>query len=293
MAITNLSIPYPDFKLHEVIDPEQFDFNNGAIVEKVNTALVVVNQVEGIKDTADMGTVAMVNHKLSADHDFRYYTEAEIDNTLSILKGAGYSGDTLVGLKTLITGLQTQITNLNTTYSTDAERISAVNNAIAQFQLADGQLTTLINNKANVADVYTKAQTDVKVWGTSSIADRAITSIKLALQNVKNEHIQDFSITADKFHPDLLEEASVAVLSGKVGDLSTLQTTVKTSLVHAINEIKTSLDSISTTGSSTSIVDAGNYYTATNVEGALQEVGLAFNGARGNLVTSVTTMLGS
>lgn len=43
--ITNLSIPYPDFKLHEVIDPEQFDFNNGSIVDKMNAVLLVLNQI--------------------------------------------------------------------------------------------------------------------------------------------------------------------------------------------------------------------------------------------------------
>jgi hypothetical protein len=365
--ITNLSIPYPDFKLHEVIDPEQFDFNNGAILDKVNAVLLVLNQItdavavggsgadkisitpiapftstklqayllevisrlvssssgssgagfigspaivgvtgltvstqlnsiksllDAVKVTSDTNTTTMVNHKLSADHDFRYYTEAEMDNTLAILKGAGYSGDTLVGLKTLITGLQTQISNLNTTYSTDAERISAVNSAIAQFQLADGELTTLINNKANVADVYTKGQTDAKVWNTSNIADRAITSIKMALQGVKNEHIEDFSITADKFHPDLLEDASSAVLAGRIGDMSTLQTVAKDSLVNSLNEIKASLDSIATTGISTSITDAGSYYTATHVEGALQEIGLAFAGTRTSLVTSANNLLG-
>lgn len=41
------------------------------------------------------------------------------------------------------------------------------------------------------------------------------------------------------------------------------------------------------------INDSGNKFTATNVEGALQELGQAFSGARGSLITSTNGLLGS
>lgn len=55
----------------------------------------------------------------------------------------------------------------------------------------------------------------------------------------------------------------------------------------------TNKPTIPSNASQLSITDAGNYYTSPNTEGALQEIGLAFNGARGNLVSSVNTILGA
>lgn len=51
--------------------------------------------------------------------------------------------------------------------------------------------------------------------------------------------------------------------------------------------------SVSSNASGVAITDAGDYYTSANVEGALQELGQAFSGARGNLVTSTNGILGS
>lgn len=42
-SIKNLVIPYPDFKLNDIIDPEQFDVNNADIVEKINEVITNIN----------------------------------------------------------------------------------------------------------------------------------------------------------------------------------------------------------------------------------------------------------
>ncbi|HEX3075034.1 MAG TPA: hypothetical protein VHP30_15580 [Ignavibacteriales bacterium] len=47
------------------------------------------------------------------------------------------------------------------------------------------------------------------------------------------------------------------------------------------------------TASAIEVADAGAYYTATNAEGALQEIGQTLNAVRGDLVTSVNMVLGS
>ncbi|EGT4187497.1 TPA: hypothetical protein SHW33_003009, partial [Clostridioides difficile] len=44
------------------------------------------------------------------------------------------------------------------------------------------------------------------------------------------------------------------------------------SLVGALNEVKTSVDSIETTADKTSIKDTGNLFESDNVEGALKEL---------------------
>ncbi|EGT4214451.1 TPA: phage tail protein [Clostridioides difficile] len=61
-------------------------------------------------------------------------------------------------------------------------------------------------------------------------------------------------------------------LNTKIGDTTQLTTTDKTSLVGALNEVKTSVDSIETTADKTSIKDTGNLFESDNVEGALKEL---------------------
>jgi hypothetical protein len=45
MNIEDLYLPYPDFKLQEIIDPEQFDVNNEYTVNKINEVLAIINQI--------------------------------------------------------------------------------------------------------------------------------------------------------------------------------------------------------------------------------------------------------
>lgn len=46
MAINPLSIPYPDFRFDEIINPEAFDLNNDAIKGKVNELVTIANNSE-------------------------------------------------------------------------------------------------------------------------------------------------------------------------------------------------------------------------------------------------------
>jgi phage-related minor tail protein len=48
---------------------------------------------------------------------------------------------------------------------------------------------------------------------------------------------------------------------------------------------------VSTTASAITIADSGGYYTGADVESALQEIGQAFNAVRGDLITTVNTIL--
>jgi len=64
-----------------------------------------------------------------------------------------------------VTTLQGQMAALDNTYSTDAERVAAIQAVINQFQAADGDITAMIANKADTANVYTKAQIDGMALG--------------------------------------------------------------------------------------------------------------------------------
>lgn len=50
---------------------------------------------------------------------------------------------------------------------------------------------------------------------------------------------------------------------------------------------------VSSSADKITVADAGNYFTATHAEGALQEIGQVLNGTRGSLITSANTILGS
>jgi hypothetical protein len=93
-------------------------------------------------ETVKGNAAALTTHKNSNDHDSRYYTEAEMDSIINTLKGAGWTTENLANL-------QAQIDNLNDMYSTDSERVAAINAVIADYEAADTNLTTMIENKAN------------------------------------------------------------------------------------------------------------------------------------------------
>ena len=48
---------------------------------------------------------------------------------------------------------------------------------------------------------------------------------------------------------------------------------------------------VSTTADAITITDTGGYYTSSDVEGALQEIGQTLNAMRGELITSVNNVL--
>lgn len=103
---------------------------------------------------------ALATHITSADHDSRYYTETEINALIVDLQNQVNGNDAdIVALNALIAAL-------NDTYSTDVERINAINQVVLDYEAADNNLTTLLGNKANSADVYTKAQIDAMTLGS-------------------------------------------------------------------------------------------------------------------------------
>ncbi|UWD50614.1 phage tail protein (plasmid) [Clostridioides difficile] len=61
-------------------------------------------------------------------------------------------------------------------------------------------------------------------------------------------------------------------LNNKIGNTTQLTTIDKTNIVSALNEVKTSVDSIETTADKTSYNNATSNLTATNVQGAIDEV---------------------
>jgi hypothetical protein len=102
----------------------------------------------------------LTTHKTSADHDSRYFTEAEVTSLISTLQNQ---------INTNITNIATvsgQIAALDATYSTDAERVAAVAAVMNAYQIADADLNNLITNKADKSTTYTKSEIDAMTLGS-------------------------------------------------------------------------------------------------------------------------------
>ncbi|TCO79133.1 hypothetical protein [Marinisporobacter balticus] len=165
------------------------------------------------------------------------YTQANVDDLLSAIEGVGYTTETLMSLKALINNTQNQLNTLNDTFSTDAERIKAINDVINQFEIADTNINAMLKNKANKTDVYTKSETNSKVWGAGNLADRCITGIKIGLLQVKNENIQNGVITAEKLAATLLasiEDIAINVRFEKLEDAK-YETVTNDSSIFSLN----------------------------------------------------------
>lgn len=81
--------------------------------------------------------------------------------------------------------------------------------------------------------------------------------------------------------------------TGDYADILYPKTSADMVIANDGQTVETKLANISSTASGTSVTDTGNYYTSTNVEGSLQEIGQTLNSMRGSLVTSTNSILGS
>lgn len=86
--------------------------------------------------------------------------------------------------------------------------------------------------------------------------------------------IQELDTKIDTTKTELTSniETTKTEINTKIGDTTLLETTDKTNIVSAINEVKTSVDSIETTAEKTSYNNATSNLTATTVQGAIDEV---------------------
>ncbi|CZR99280.1 hypothetical protein CDFC105_72886 [Clostridioides difficile] len=86
--------------------------------------------------------------------------------------------------------------------------------------------------------------------------------------------IQELGTKIDTTKAELTSniETAKTEINNKIGDTTQLTTTDKTNIVSALNEVKTSVDSIETTAEKTSYNNATSNLTATNVQNAIDEV---------------------
>lgn len=93
MAITYFEISYPNFVLGAIIDPEEANQNNHEIVDKINNIVEGINLNEDniinlgiikadaidVDNKFNINSTAISEHKVSTDHDYKYYTKTLLD----------------------------------------------------------------------------------------------------------------------------------------------------------------------------------------------------------------------
>lgn len=140
----------------------------------------------------------------------------------------------------------------------------------AQFDAAPDELRLAFNQLIDDLQSVVDGDSGADNIGASAITGLTGTTVQSLLESLKG-----------------LDDTNRAYL------LSQIQNTVLGQIPDGTITLEKLAFAIASTATDVSISDVGNYFTSANAEGALQELGLAFNGARGNLVTSVNTVLGS
>lgn len=134
------------------------DAANKAISDAMDADLLAQIQSNDVDIATNASNLNV--HKSGADHDGRYYTGSTVDGLVDTLQLQINTNDAdIVTLNNLIA-------TLNATYSTDVERIAAINQIVNDYEAADNSITTMLGEKANTADVYTKAQIDNMTLGS-------------------------------------------------------------------------------------------------------------------------------
>ena len=233
MAINQVQIPYPDFKLHEIIDPEQFDLNNAELQNKINAVITVLNQ---ITDSIADGSSGADNISLTAISPFistklQSFLEEVVSRLQSTQDGSsgadfiastpipGVTGTTiqaqLKSLKSILDSIQTQI-NSNTTNTSNLQ--SQINTHITsadhdtryytKTQLDNGQLDTRYYTKTQLDS----GQLDTRYYTKTSV-DAKDSSLQTQITNHRNTSILDHpdgSVTTAKLADNSVTTSKIA-----------------------------------------------------------------------------------
>lgn len=192
-------IPYPDFEMGRVIDPEQHDLNNAYIVNKINEFVDFVNEILGTTPGvtgAEQLTVVPIAPFTSGN------IQGVLDELITRLKDvtSGTSGASFIASPTLVklvgNNVEAQLKALDSLLQTAYVVSSSIatgavvtdklaDNAVTTVKIADGNVT---RNKLGNTSVTNEKLADGAV-GNSKLASRSITTDKLALGAVKSENV--------------------------------------------------------------------------------------------------------
>ena len=195
MPILVLNISYPDFKLNEIINPDEFDLNNKEIVDKINEIITSVNEQFGSTIipypdssviTAKLADSSVTNIKIADGAITVNKITDDSITTPKILDGSVVESKIADGVVTTV-----KIADLNVTTG------KLANLSVTTEKLANLSVTTDKINGLAVTDAKL-AQNAVT---TSKIADLNVTTAKLAANAITSEKILNGSVTSVKLDP--------------------------------------------------------------------------------------------
>ena len=237
VSINQVQIPYPDFKLHEIIDPEQFDLNNAELQNKINAVITVLNQItDSITDGssgADKISLTAISPFISTKlQSFLEEVIARLQSTTDGSSGAdfiastsipGVTGTTvqtqLESLKAILDSIQSQVNNNTSSVASlqgqiNTHKTSADHDTryYTKAQLDSGQLDSRYYTEAEIDRNNANFQTQITNHRNASVLDHpdgSVTTAKLADNSVTTSKIANGAVTADKIHSSLLESATL------------------------------------------------------------------------------------
>lgn len=216
--ITELRIPYPDFKMGDMIDPEQHDMNNLYIQLKVNSIVELCNKITGEDPSGVTGAELMALKPIAP------FTETKIQTFLQALinrlqASTGATGANLIGttakIKLTGTNVEAQLAFIDAWMQTAFVGTAQLQDAsvttpklanlnVTEQKIADLAVTTpklnngaVTNTKLGEASVGTSKIIDLNVT-TSKLADLAVTDPKLASNSVTTSKILNLAVTEPK-----------------------------------------------------------------------------------------------
>lgn len=219
--ITELRIPYPDFKMGDLIDPEQHDMNNLYIQNKVNNLVDFVNALTGDipGDQTGAELISIKPVPPFTETKLQAFLDALLVRLTSIT--APNSGASLIGTApgTILTGatvaqkfsqleawLGTQFVVTEIIRDGAVTNPKLASNAVSESKIANFAVTDskLANNSVINSKYAPKSLTGDKV------ADRTLTSLQIQIRGLATENYADLSVTDAKI-------ASRAITSSKIG----------------------------------------------------------------------------
>lgn len=133
--VDTFTIPFPDFKMGDVMDSEQFDENNNTIVEKVNEVIGVMN---------DEKTDLTGDHKGT----WQGYTPGQVAESIN--------GGRLDVLEPIVHGMEQRLTDAEKTSENTSSTVIQLKGALqnAQQEIANLNLYTDANNRVKTGYTY-------------------------------------------------------------------------------------------------------------------------------------------
>lgn len=239
-----LAVPYPDFKRNDTIASSNFDDNNAAVVAKLDAVIDAFNKLENTTDGDSGGDNIQITAipAVGVATKLQEFLEALVAQLTSVVdsdSGADFVGVTAI---TDVTGATVQAVLEAIKAQLEAHKTSADHNDkyYTETELNAGQLDNRYRTETELSDITGVGGS--ALIGTPALDGASATNVKDQLAQLRAlitqtqiGQIADGSITNNKLALDV-----------KVGSLATLLTTIKSSVIEAINELVSNIGDITT-----------------------------------------------